>query len=246
MFKRLIMSTALCSGVFAGSAMAQSADISDERWGEIRVFLEENPALAEQVEDLMALPSVSEQVAMDAESVKENYFELFEDTAIPFIGNPEGDIVLVKFSDYSCTHCRAMNATLEALMEDNDRIQVRMMEYPILSNRSVDAAKYALAVNIVGGPEAYASVHDQLFEAPSSLTDEIFEQMSKDLGLDYEAISAEMKGDTVNDQIKKSREVAENLRITGTPGIIIGDIIVRGQIPLEAMKQGIEEIFPSE
>ena len=47
-------------------------------------------------------------------------------------------------------------------------------------------------------------------------------------------------------QIEKNNQQARALKITGTPAIIIGDVVARGAVPLEALKAGVAEVYGAE
>src|SRR5690606_4479098 len=61
------------------------------------------------------------------------------------LGNPNGTVTLVEFSDYACTYCRQSLADVDALIAANPDLKVVVREYPILMPESVDAARMALA-----------------------------------------------------------------------------------------------------
>ena len=61
------------------------------------------------------------------------------------LGNPNGKLTLVEFSDYACTYCRQSVADVERLIAGNPDLRVVIREYPILRPESVDAARMGLA-----------------------------------------------------------------------------------------------------
>ena len=61
------------------------------------------------------------------------------------LGNPQGKVTLVEFTDYACGYCRQSVADVDALIAANPDLKVVMREYPILSPGSVDAARMASA-----------------------------------------------------------------------------------------------------
>lgn len=242
MLRKMLLSTVLASSVMAMPAVAQ--EMSEERWGEVREFLESNPPLLEQLGQMMEQPSPQELAAMDKEKIEANAAALFEDESTPFLGNPDGDIQIVKFSDYSCGHCQTMNGHLEELMAENPRIQVRIMEFPILGERSQLAAQFATAVHSVAGDEAYGKVHDALFESREPLNGDKLRELAEAAGADPLAVFQAMQNDDVTAQVVKALDLGRELGVTGTPGLVVGDVLVRGAIPVSAMEGLIAEQFP--
>ena len=85
------------------------------------------------------------------------------------LGNPQGKVTLVEFTDYACTYCRQSVADVDALIAANPDLKVVMREYPILSPESVDAARMALAA---AQQERYPQFHAAMFRRgpPSAQT----------------------------------------------------------------------------
>jgi len=57
------------------------------------------------------------------------------------------------------------------------------------------------------------------------------------LGLDGQAILAGMDNPVVNQVIGANHGLAQRLQITGTLGFVVGDQMLRGYVPLQAMQQ---------
>lgn len=241
--KKILMTTMAAALLSMTAVSVQAQSMSNSRWAEIRDFLETNPGLIEQLEGMMDQGGPQEQMKRDAANIEKFSPILFAAEDVPYVGNPDGDIVLVKFTDYSCAHCKTMNTHLKAMVEDNPRLKIRMMEYPILGERSQKAAQFALAVHIVGGDDAYEKVHNELFQAPRTLSDDYLNRLSKDLGLDAEQVMNTMSTPSVAARIQRTIDTALDLDITGTPGIVLNRAIVRGSVPREQMEQILEDFY---
>lgn len=233
----------MTSAMIALAGMVSAQELSDERWGEVREFLEENPPILDQLEALMDRPSPEDQAADDATKIMENADVLFSSDA-PFVGASEGEVVIVKFTDYSCGHCRTMNDRLKDMVERDDRIQVRMMEFPILGQRSQLAAQFALGVRKVGGNDAYKIAHNALFQAPAELTRPVLEDIADRAGVSLPDVLDAADDEDVVAQIQRNIGLARTMGITGTPGMIVGDVIVRGSVPTRSMTQLIDQFYP--
>ena len=66
--------------------------------------------------------------------------------------------------------------------------------------------------------------------------------MPKKTGLDVEKIKKDAAGEDVQAALAKHSEIAQAMRISGTPGFIVGDQIIRGYLPYEDMKTVIASI----
>jgi hypothetical protein len=82
------------------------------------------------------------------------------------LGNPQGRVTLVEFTDFACTYCRGSVADVEALVAANPDLKVVVRELPIISAQSVPAARMGLAAAAQG---KYRAFHKAMFsgERPS-------------------------------------------------------------------------------
>ena len=121
-------------------------------------------AAIEQVvqEYLMAHPEILPK-AMDALQQRQNSHQLASvrgevERAVPgaVLGNPNGKVVLVEFTDYACGYCRKSVADVDALIAANPDLKVVVRELPILTPESAAAAQKAVAG---GEPGKYSEFH---------------------------------------------------------------------------------------
>jgi protein-disulfide isomerase len=150
---------------------------------------------------------------------------LLRDPASPVIGNPQGDVTLVKFSDYQCSFCKAAEPRIEKLMAEDPNVRVVVKEFPILGPVSVVAAKAALASQKQGKYHAY---HQAMMGYRGKLTpDDIFAMAAK-VGLDVARLKADMESPEVTDQIIATFDLARALKISLTPGYIVNATVLSG------------------
>lgn len=152
-----------------------------------------------------------------------------------FLGNPQGTVVLVEFSDFACGYCRQSVADLEALIAQNKDLKVVMREFPILSQASVDAAKMALAAAEQG---KFAAFHKAMFTAgrPSPQT---IEQAAKQAGLDLPRARKFAASPTVEAEIGRNQAIGERMGFNGTPSWVIGDQAFSGAVGRRALADAI-------
>ena len=153
------------------------------------------------------------------------------------LGNPDGAVTLVEFSDYACTYCRQSVADVNALIAANPDLKVVVREYPILSPESLDAARMALAAAQQG---RYAEFHDAMFRlGPPGA--EAIEAAAVEAGIDLARARAAIAGGAFDIQLQSNAMLASRLGISGTPGWVVGDRALYGAVGLEAMSDAVEE-----
>ena len=154
----------------------------------------------------------------------------------PIIGNPAGDITIVEFFDYRCGYCKQVFPTIQALLKEDGNIRYVLKELPILGPDSLFASQAALAVwNTM--PEKYLPFHAALMASRGSLNAEKIFSIADNLGLNKDAITKNMKNESVNNELSKNMELSERLEITGTPAFIIGDQLSPGAISMNEIKR---------
>jgi protein-disulfide isomerase len=220
---------------------------------------EQNSAIDEQVQKYLsnnpkavvdALVNYREQEIKRMESnaqnaVSKNAKEILGNVSAPTLGNPNGNVVLVEFLDYQCGHCKKMTTTVKGLIEQNKDLKVIIKELPILGEASTYAAKVALAANQQG---KFSEVHTALLNANERLTNENIEKIARDQGVDWSLIQVALQNATIDAELDKVFNIAQQLNIMGTPAFIISDLTGKnnkyfgGAASQEALQQTINTI----
>jgi len=161
------------------------------------------------------------------------------ETAYPgaVLGNPNGSITLVEFSDFACGFCRKSVEDVERLVKDNPELRVVMRDIPILSEQSEAAARMALAAAEQG---KYKAFHDAMF-AMGPPDPQTIEAAARAAGLDLEKARAAAGSERIGQEISRSLGHARQLGFDGTPSWVIGDQMIPGAVGYEQLSQAIEE-----
>ncbi|MBL3704456.1 thioredoxin domain-containing protein [Sulfitobacter sp. BDSS02] len=207
----------------------------------VRSYLLENPEVIVEAINLMEQRNAEQQAAADDELVAAYSDELFNDSHSWVTGNLDGDIVLVEFMDYRCGYCRRAVPEVNALLEDDGNIKLIIKEFPILGEASVISSRFAIATLQVAGDDAYGLVHDALLELNGEINGVTLRRLGEELGLDVDAIMDHMDSDEVTSVIVTNRQLAQALKINGTPTFILVDEMLRGYLPADQMAEIIAE-----
>ena len=232
--------------------MAAAFDIEsmseDERAAfrsEIRDYLLEYPEVLMEAISVLEERRERDAVAQDSEAIKRLHDSIFDDGFSYVGGNPDGDVTLVEFLDYRCGFCKRAFPTVEELVASDGNIRYIVKEFPILGDQSTLAAQYAIAAKFVAGDADYKRVHNTLMQHDGAVTDGFLVRTSRELGLDHDAIVETMDSEDVALAIGKTHALARALNVQGTPGFILGDIILRGFLELEQMREIVADIRAS-
>lgn len=230
--------------VLGSTAAAQAFDLTDmseaEREAfraEVRSYLLENPeVIIEAVNALEARQQAEADAAAQA-VLQSNADAIYNDGVSWVGGNPDGDITVVEFMDYRCSYCRRAQPEVEELVESDGNIRFVVKEFPILGEASVTMSRFAIATQRVAGDDAYKQVHDALMVLSSEPNEPVLRRLADELGLDADAILAEMGAEEITRQIAETRALAQALQIQGTPSFVMGDELVRGYVQLDQMRE---------
>ncbi len=204
---------------------------------EIRAYLLENPEVLIEAINVLEQRQADAQLQGDAQMIAANAEALFNDGYSHVAGNPDGDITIVEFLDYRCGYCKKAHPDVNALLESDGNIRFIIKEFPILGEESTMASRFAISTKINAGDEAYFDIHNALMEHNGRITEGSLRRLAKSHDLDDDAIIDGMD-DAVVDQILQANYVlAQTMAITGTPGFVMGETMVRGYAPLASMQE---------
>ena len=198
-----------------------------------RYILEHPEILIEALRSLEERERVA-RAAAQRRSLEANMDALTRDPGSPVLGNPDGDITIVEFSDYRCPYCRRVSADLiEAIDKDGD-IRLVLKEFPILGPDSVVAAQAALAAARQG---KYREFHLAVMTMPGEINEDSVLAVAGDLGLDIDQLRNDMASPEVEEQISRTGALAQALQINGTPAFVVGTEIVPGAVSMRQLME---------
>lgn len=206
----------------------------------IRSYLIENPEVLLEAFEVLEKRRQAAEAGADAEKVAAHRTALSDDGVSPVLGNPDGDVTVVKFSDYRCGYCRSAMPILADLMRGDSGVRVVIKEFPILGEESVMAGRLALAASTID-PALYERLHTALFTHRGALDEATMMSLAEAAGADRAALRAAMDSRPVVDAIRNTYTLARALGIEGTPSFVIGDRIVRGMVQLETLRELVAE-----
>ena len=233
-------------GLAAPLAQAQDADMTVEErealHAEIRAYLLEHPEVLIEAMEVLQMREAEAAEQRDLLLLANNAEAIFNSPDDWVGGNPEGDVTLVEFIDYRCGYCRKAYAEVEELVASDGNIRFVVKEFPILGEASLLSSQFAIAVRQLHGDDAYDAAHHALIELRGEPTAETLGRLATDLGLDPQPILDRMGSDEVRAVIEANHALAQTLDISGTPTFVLKDMMLRGYLPLEAMREVIAEV----
>ena len=216
-----------------GALPPVSVDVS----GQIHDYLLAHPEVISEAQQAMAKRQTANRQAAFKQTLAANHDAVVSDPADPVMGNRTGDVTIVEFYDLDCPFCRALAPTLAQLIEEDHGVRLVLKDYPILGPGSEIAARYALAAIKQG---KYADFHKAVLASklPEHQLDEAkIEDFAAAAGLDVARLKLDIADPAIIKRIADNRALAAKLGISGTPGLIVGDQMQGGALPLDALKR---------
>ncbi len=219
----------LCTAGIA-NVSARNATTSEQ----VRQYLEQHPAHLldnpEIIEKTIALAQNREREAKSEELrklISKNSDLIQAPEYSPVSGNPDGPLTIVEFSDYQCGPCKASYKELEVLLKSNKDVRVIHKFLPIYGVYSNMAAKAAIAAH---QKSEFAPFHRALMGNKEPWSYQAILELAESAAIDAEYLKANMQKPEFTSHIKRTRELAEKLGISGTPAYLVGDQLMRGRI----------------
>ena len=220
----------------------QPRDMSREELAEfIADFIMKNPKV--MIESLQTFQAEQQGNSLMAsmpspEKMAELHDRIYNNDAIPAAGAENGDITIVEFFDYNCGYCKHMLPTMLQLIEKNPNVTVMFREYPILSEPSFEAAKFAMAAHLQG---KYFEIHSALMSYNGTRNTDSLMRLARRHDLDVEKLKQDMESEEVLSTLHENFQLADELGIRGTPALIVGDTILPGALDYEDLMSVIEQ-----
>ncbi|TIX49086.1 DsbA family protein [Alteraurantiacibacter aquimixticola] len=223
----LLTSLIAIIGGFAGAALFSASGLGD---AQTRAYLLANPEVLPEAMEELQLRQMQSRIA-----------PLRTELEAPFpgavLGNPQGTVTLVEFTDYACSFCRQSLADVSELIAANPDLRVVIREYPILTADSADAARMALAAAQQGRFEQF---HMAMF-GQGQVTPETIEAAASEAGIDLAAARSAIEAGQFEGQLQNNVYMARTLGITGTPAWIVGDRALDGAVGADAIGRAIAD-----
>lgn len=139
---------------------------------------------------------------------------LFRHNSDPMVGNPHGDITIVEFFDYQCSHCMNMVPVIDNIVKNNKNVRFVFKDFPIRGDTSEIAARAAIAAQKQG---KYYELYKALLNSDENLTEQSIFQHAQSLGININKLKNDMNAKRTSDQIDGNLNLGHGLEVPGTP-----------------------------
>lgn len=204
----------------------------------IRDYLMANPEVLVEAMQELERKQDSQRDSVAQKAIQENRAGLMNDPDSPIVGNPNGDVTIVEFSDYQCPYCKRAHAAVKAVLAADSKVKLVFKDLPILGEPSRIAALAALAAR---AQDKHLALHDALMEFGGKLDRDRIMEIAGSVGLDVARLQKDMDDPKLKAIIERNMALASALGVRGTPAFVIGNQFVPGAVDAATLKRMVND-----
>jgi len=162
-------------------------------------------------------------------------------TGAPSKGAEKAVVTLVKFEDFQCPYCRAVQPRFSELLKKYEgKLRIVHKDLP-LDEIHPQARQAAEAARCAGDQGKFWEYHDKLYEhSPKASADEL-KAYASEAGLNVQSFEQCFKSGKFKAAVQNDLAEGAQLGLTGTPAFFINGREFSGAQPLEAFTTIIDE-----
>jgi protein-disulfide isomerase len=160
----------------------------------------------------------------------------------PTLGNPDADIVLLKFSDYECPYCAQATTQVETFMADHEADVLFVYKHLPLTRIHSEALPAALAAWAADQQDQFWAYHHELFRQQADLSEDVYVQIAEDLGLDLDQFNRDRASEAAKAAIARDLALAAEFQLTSTPTFIMDNMLIPGAVPAEFFTEALARL----
>ncbi len=152
------------------------------------------------------------------------------------LGNPEGEIVVYEFMDFYCGHCRNVSKVVAEALKNRNDVKLVLKPLTFMHPLSKLTASAVVAAQMQGNGKGealyYVMMNDKIQDVDLSKVKSIKDaedlvkaklfEMAAKAKLDVEKFKKDLESKEVEDELKRTADLAQSLQINSTPNFIIG------------------------
>lgn len=202
----------------------------------VREYLLKNPEIILEVQDALTRKQEGELADRQLATIRQNAEVLFSSPHQIEFGPENAEITIVEFFDYNCGFCQRAMADMQQILRDDKNVRFVLKEFPVLGEQSIEASRVSLAMSKLM-PDKYGKFHINLLGLPGLKNGENAIRTALNLGVNEDALRAEMEKPYIIDAMREVYELADGLGISGTPSYVVGEKVVFGAVGYDQLKE---------
>jgi len=158
---------------------------------------------------------------------------------VTYAGPRDAETTIYEFFDFNCPWCRKAAADVVALRDSDPTLRIGLVENPILSPESAQAAKVMLAVQRKLGSDAAFGFYRTLLSRPGRIDGPGALAAAASLGLSQAEVEEIADSEEVRLALKSHMRMAADLGLYATPSYVLGNAGILGHPGARSMAKMI-------
>ncbi len=158
-------------------------------------------------------------------------------------GNKKAKVTLVEFSDFQCPFCSKAHETLKQLLADYNGQVAWVYKHLPLDQLHPYARAAAEASECAAEQGKFWEYADELFSNQALLSRDYLTVAAANLGLNQANFEQCLNSGKYQGTVNDNEAEAQAVGVSGTPGIYVNDILIKGALPIEQFKQAIDSLL---
>jgi protein-disulfide isomerase len=173
--------------------------------------------------------------AEDAEKEDTTLWNVPVEKDDPVRGPADALVTLVVFSDFQCSFCQRLEATLTRLREKYGReLRIVWKDRPLPFHQfALPAAVLARVAQEKKGVDGFWQAHDAIFNSGAEIDLVKLETTAAQLGISFNDVARAMEEDRYQPLFDAGEELSQGLDARGTPTSFVNGYRVTGAVPFE-------------
>lgn len=153
------------------------------------------------------------------------------------VGNPAGDVMIAEFYDLNCPYCRRASNDIDRLLQEDRKIRLVLVPFPVLGVPSILAGRVELAVRqLVEAPQFY-EFHRRLYAGRGTIDGNRALEAAKPFNLDEAKVVQIANDDATTEIMKTHVRLGNALDLAATPSYVVGDAAILGHPGANTLKK---------
>lgn len=152
-------------------------------------------------------------------------------------GDTDAAETIIAFIDYNCIFCRKQFQEFDRLAAQGRRFRIIVHHAP----HSLDSIDLALAMLAARSQDGAAALHKVMITADRPLGRADLARLAQAAGLDPRRLAADAASPAVEALLDRDVKLGWNLRVKGTPTLIVGDEVHVGLLEAEQLAARLQQ-----
>ncbi len=151
-------------------------------------------------------------------------------------GAKSADVTLYEWFDYNCGYCKQAARELDAILAQDKRLRLGLINNAMLSIGSVQAAKVQQGLFRLRGPAAAYDFHMRMFARHGQNDGTAALDVVRAMGLDVDQVTDSANNHSVSEVLTRQARLAQSLGMSMTPTFAIAGVGLLGWPGAGALK----------